>query len=99
MMRQLSHSMLIVLTLLLLQGCNADLSSSTPDPGPGRPNIVLILADDLGYSDIGSYGSEIQTPNLDSLAADGIRFAQFYNAARCVPTHWIELLDPESTCT
>jgi arylsulfatase A-like enzyme len=86
MMRQSSQSMLIVLTLLLLQGCNADLSSSTPAPGPGRPNIVLILADDLGYSDIGSYGSEIQTPNLDSLAADGIRFAQFYNAARCVPT-------------
>jgi arylsulfatase A-like enzyme len=86
MMRQSNQSMLIVLTLLLLQGCNADQSSSTPDSGPGRPNIVLILADDLGYSDIGSYGGEIETPNLDSLAADGIRFAQFYNAARCVPT-------------
>ena len=52
----------------------------------GRPNIVVILADDLGYSDIGSYGGEIRTPNLDRLAADGLRFTQFYNTARCYPT-------------
>lgn len=52
----------------------------------GRPNIVVILADDLGYSDIGSYGGEIETPNLDRLAAGGLRFTQFYNAGRCVPT-------------
>ncbi len=51
-----------------------------------RPNIVLILADDLGWSDLGCYGSEIATPNLDRLAAGGIRFTQFYNAARCCPT-------------
>jgi arylsulfatase A-like enzyme len=51
-----------------------------------RPNIVLILADDMGYSDIGCYGSEISTPNLDALAAGGIRFTQFYNLARCCPT-------------
>src|SRR6202453_271094 len=51
-----------------------------------RPNIVLILADDLGYSDIGCYGGEIQTPNLDALAAGGVRFTQFYNTARCWPT-------------
>lgn len=51
-----------------------------------RPNIVLILADDLGYADLGCYGSEIATPNLDRLAAGGIRFTQFYNAARCCPT-------------
>ena len=51
-----------------------------------RPNIVLILADDLGFSDLRSYGSEIQTPNLDRLANRGLRFTQFYNAARCVPT-------------
>src|SRR4051812_31397295 len=50
------------------------------------PNIVLILADDLGYSDLGCYGSEIRTPNLDKLAAGGLRFSQFYNTARCWPT-------------
>lgn len=51
-----------------------------------RPNIVLIMADDMGYSDIGSFGSEIPTPNLDRLAAKGVRFTQFYNGARCCPT-------------
>lgn len=51
-----------------------------------KPNIVLILADDLGYSDIGCYGGEIETPNLDSLAHNGLRFTQFYNTARCWPT-------------
>jgi arylsulfatase A-like enzyme len=52
----------------------------------GRPNVVVILADDLGFSDVGCYGSEIETPNLDRLAAGGIRFTQFYNTARCWPT-------------
>lgn len=51
-----------------------------------RPNIIVILADDMGYSDIGCYGGEIPTPNLDSLAKDGLRFTQFYNAGRCCPT-------------
>ena len=51
-----------------------------------KPNIILILADDMGYSDIGCYGGEINTPNLDLLAENGIRFSQFYNAARCCPT-------------
>ena len=44
-----------------------------------RPNIVLIMADDLGFSDLGCYGSEIETPNLDRLAQNGLRFSQFYN--------------------
>jgi len=51
-----------------------------------RPNIILIMSDDMGYSDIGCYGSEIKTPNLDGLAANGLRFTQFYNTARCCPT-------------
>jgi len=51
-----------------------------------RPNIVLIMADDMGYSDIGCYGGEIRTPNLNGLAAGGVRFTQFYNTARCCPT-------------
>lgn len=53
---------------------------------PQRPNIVVILADDMGFSDIGCYGGEIQTPNLDRLADEGLRFTQFYNTARCCPT-------------
>jgi arylsulfatase len=53
---------------------------------PQRPNVVLILADDLGYSDLGCYGSEIATPNLDGLANQGVRFTQFYNTARCWPS-------------
>lgn len=61
--------------------CSAEAAS----PGP-RPNIIYILADDMGFSDIGCYGSEIATPNLDALADNGIRFTQFYNTARCCPT-------------
>src|SRR5437660_465932 len=53
---------------------------------PARPNIVVILADDLGYSDLGCYGGEIRTPHLDGLAAGGLRFTQFYNTARCWPS-------------
>ena len=65
--------------LLLCLGTAAG-GSSTP------PNILLILADDLGYSDIGCYGGEIDTPNLDNLAANGLRYTNFYNTARCWPT-------------
>ena len=50
------------------------------------PNIVIILADDMGYSDLGCYGGEIATPNLDGLAKNGVRFSQFYNTARCWPS-------------
>ncbi len=51
-----------------------------------KPNVIFILADDLGYSDLGCYGGDIETPNLDSLAKNGLRFTQFYNTARCWPT-------------
>jgi arylsulfatase len=54
--------------------------------GPPRPNIVVIMADDMGYSDAGCFGGEIETPNLDKLAADGLRFTDFYNTSRCCPT-------------
>ena len=53
---------------------------------PQRPNIVLILVDDFGWSNFGCYGSEVPTPNIDALAAGGVRFTQFYNTARCSPT-------------
>jgi len=51
-----------------------------------RPNVLIIMADDMGFSDLGCYGGEIATPNIDGLAKNGIRFTQFYNAARCCPT-------------
>lgn len=54
--------------------------------GTEKPNVILILVDDLGYSDLGSYGGEIQTPNIDSLAFNGLRMTQLYNSARCCPT-------------
>lgn len=59
---------------------------SWPLSAADRPNIIIIMSDDMGFSDIGCYGSEISTPNLDSLAAQGLRFTQFYNTARCCPT-------------
>ncbi len=69
-----------LLSLFLLCGlvCSSTAGNS--------PNFLLIMADDLGYSDLGCYGSEIDTPNLDRLAGDGLRFTQFYNTARCWPT-------------
>jgi arylsulfatase len=76
-----------VFTTLAVAGATPAGSASAPTPpAPQRPNIVIILADDLGFSDLGCYGSEIATPNLDRLAAEGLRFSQFYNAARCCPS-------------
>jgi len=63
----------------------SDTDSETLEHGR-RPNVVLILADDLGFSDIGCYGGEIETPNLDRLASEGVRFTQFYNNGVCAPT-------------
>jgi len=65
---------------------SADPKERPSDASAARPNIVLIMADDMGYSDLGCYGGEIQTPNLDGLARRGVRFSQFYNNAKCVPT-------------
>ncbi len=71
--------------LLLLVGIALS-SALLPAANPARPNILLILADDMGYSDAGCYGGDVRTPNLDSLAANGLRFTQFYNTARCWPS-------------
>ncbi len=68
----------------VVPGCNS--ASRTAVPSPRRPNIILIMSDDMGFSDLGCYGGEINTPNLDGLAANGLRFTQFYNTARCCPT-------------
>jgi arylsulfatase len=69
-----------ILPLLLLL-----LTPPFADAAP-RPNIVIIMSDDMGFSDLGCYGGEIETPNLDALAMNGVRFTQFYNTARCCPT-------------
>ncbi len=61
-------------------------AAAAPAQQAKRPNIVLIMADDMGFSDPGCYGSEIETPNLDRLAKGGLRFTHFYNTARCCPT-------------
>ena len=72
---------------ILLVACLAFGGVLSPTPvAKDRPNFVLIMADDMGYSDIGCFGGEIRTPNLDRLAADGVRFTNFYNTARCCPT-------------
>ena len=64
--------------------------------GPRRPNIVIILADDMGYADMGSFGGEIRTPNLDALASAGVRFTNFYTHATCSPTRSILLTGVDS---
>jgi arylsulfatase A-like enzyme len=66
--------------------CSALQQNNNESSNPSKPNIVLIMADDMGYSDIGCYGGEVDTPNLNSLAKHGTRFKQFYNGARCCPT-------------
>lgn len=70
-------------TLLLLFAGVLSLAWSSVSQAGDRPNILLIMADDLGFSDLGCYGSEINTPHLDTLAADGLRFTQFYNTSKC----------------
>jgi len=72
---------LIPFVILLFTFCNNPNNKSDK-----RPNIIVIMSDDMGYSDIGCYGGEIKTPNLDKLAANGLRFTQFYNTGRCCPT-------------
>ncbi len=67
-------------------GLAATAKLAAAQASPPRPNVVLILADDLGYSDVGCFGSEIATPNIDSLAKGGVALTQFYNQARCCPT-------------
>ena len=73
---------LALLTALLVTSLVA-LPAAAFAQAPKQPNIVLIMADDMGYSDIGCNGGEIRTPNIDRLAANGLRFTNFFNTARC----------------
>ncbi|HXE54355.1 MAG TPA: arylsulfatase [Tepidisphaeraceae bacterium] len=81
-MRMPIVSICVALGVVLASGT---ISRANAAPAP-RPNIVILLADDVGFCDIGCYGSEIHTPNLDALSADGLRFTQFYNVSRCCPS-------------
>lgn len=74
------YALLAIISIVLLFSCNQEPKKDT------RPNIVLIMSDDMGYSDIGCYGGVINTPVLDGLAANGLRYTQFYNTARCCPS-------------
>lgn len=71
---------------LAAEKVQAQTEPNVEEQAPSRPNVVVILVDDMGYSDFGSYGGEIPTPNIDALAKHGLRFTQFYNSARCSPT-------------
>lgn len=75
-------------TILITLAAMRCISSFTPaaEASSKKPNVMIIVADDMGYSDLGCYGSEIQTPNLDRLAGSGLRFNRFYNTARCWPS-------------
>lgn len=88
--RRLAHSarrpLSLLLTVAIIIVSVALVGSPTHADAPDRPNIVLIMADDMGFSDIGCYGGEIDTPNLDALAARGMRFRNFYNNAKCEMT-------------
>ena len=86
MKRKNFASFAIMLTFVGLAMAGFSYLPKHTDVANARPNVVIIMADDMGWSDIGSYGSEIPTPNLDTLANNGIRFSQFYNNARCCPT-------------
>lgn len=72
---------------LLISLCvSCHIKESTAEVRKEKPNIIVIMADDLGFSDLGCYGGEISTPNLDNLAEGGLRFTQFYNTSRCCPS-------------
>ena len=77
---------LIAALFCLPVACTVKVTPTATPQAVERPNVLIILADDLGFSDIGCYGGEIETPNLDTLANNGLRFTQFYNTARCWPT-------------
>ncbi|MGB1926782.1 MAG: arylsulfatase, partial [Rubripirellula sp.] len=79
---------LLALSLQLGVDCFAitAVEDRLPDAALDRPNIILIMVDDMGFSDIGCYGGEIPTPHLDELANNGLKFSQFYNTGRCCPT-------------
>jgi len=79
----MNHRPIIPLLVALLLAPLPALHAAAP---PTKPNILIVLVDDMGYSDIGCFGGEIHTPNIDRLAANGMKFSQMYNTAKCYPT-------------
>ncbi len=74
-------------TKFMRAGCALALGScSAEPPAPSRPNVLLIVADDLGYADLGAFGSDIRTPNIDALAHEGVLFTGFHSGPSCAPT-------------
>ena len=71
----------VVISLIALCSCKST------NVKQEKPNIIVIMVDDMGYSDIGSYGGEIDSPNIDKMASEGLRFTNFYNCSRCCPTN------------
>lgn len=84
--RRMPPGRILLIMLLGLIPLRAAEQGSPPRQVQGPPSIVIILADDMGYSDIGCFGGEVSTPTLDGLAKEGLRFTQFYNTGRCCPT-------------
>ncbi|MBU3125938.1 arylsulfatase [Sinomicrobium weinanense] len=82
---KIKYNGFVVLIIMAFLSCKSEREGETKAPAK-KPNIVLIMADDMGFSDIASYGGEVETPNLDALAKGGVRYTQFYNNARCCPT-------------
>ncbi|MEG3659936.1 arylsulfatase [Arenibacter palladensis] len=86
MLKQIVYGSLLLMVIGV--ACKTDGATKAKDDiiNDSRPNIVVIMADDLGYSDLGCYGGEISTPNLDKLGNNGLRFSSFYNTSRCCPS-------------
>lgn len=87
---RLARAAVILVLITVGSGCDQATNRTTTEPSaetpPKRPNIIIVLADDMGFGDIGAFGSEIETPNIDSLARDGIHFTNFHVGATCSPT-------------
>lgn len=73
----------VLLTSIMIGSATISICGQKPD---NKPNIILIMCDDMGFSDLGCYGSEIRTPNIDRLANHGVRFSQFTNTGRSCPS-------------
>jgi len=90
MRKYLLNTVIAIAGSALLVGCSqaekVDGAASVESTLAGQPNVLLIVADDLGYSDLGAFGGEIDTPNLDALAMSGVRMTNFYAMPNCSPT-------------
>ncbi len=85
-LRGVTHMKLLLNFLSLLVALGSSGATAYAQADKSKPNVLIMLVDDMGWSDIGCYGGELKTPNLDKLASKGVRFTQFYNTARCCPT-------------